>query len=152
MYYREDGIQARHRTCFSPSRYFIRKLKDYSFTTTIFFMEAEAIKEKARQLKADIADYAETYYKLSLLKVTKKATDVGSSILAGVTMAVLGFLFVFFGALALGWWLGDVLESRALGFLCVGAFFLLLMLIILALRRSIIFLYFRNLLIRKFYD
>lgn len=115
-------------------------------------MEVDDIKEKAKDLTGNIADYAETFYKLSVLKVTKKATDVGSSALTGLAVAVFGLFIIFFGGLGLGWWLGDLLENRAAGFFIVAGFFLLVLLIIIGLRKSIVFPYFRNLLIRKFYD
>ena len=120
-----------------------------SYNNTI--MEVDDIKEKAKNLTGHVSDYAETFYKLSVLKVTQKATDIGSSVIVALSLCVFGLFFIFFGGLALGWWLGDVLENRALGFLLVAGFFLLVLLIIIAMRRRIVFPYFRNLLIRKFY-
>ncbi|HEX6192545.1 MAG TPA: phage holin family protein [Chitinophagaceae bacterium] len=114
-------------------------------------MEVEEIKDKAKDLTGHVTDYVETFYKLSVLKATDKATSVGSALITGVALAVFGLFIVIFGGIALAFWLGDLLENRALGFAIVAGFFLLLLVIVLALRKNIVFPYFRNLLIRKFY-
>ena len=79
-------------------------------------MEVEDIKEKAKDLTGNIAEYAETFYKLSVVKITQKATDVGSSIITILSVLVFGLFIIFFGGLALAWWLGDLLENRTAGF------------------------------------
>jgi hypothetical protein len=54
--------------------------------------------------------------------------------------------------MALGFWLGDLLESNTLGFLVTAVFFALLAGIFLAIRKKIVFPFFRNKIIRKFYE
>jgi hypothetical protein len=115
-------------------------------------MEVDEIKTKARDLTAHITEYAETYYKLAVVKATKKATDIGSAVIVSLASVIFGLLIIFFGSVALAFWLGDLVESRALGFLMVAGFYLLILVIIIAMRKNIVFPYFRNLLIRKFYD
>ena len=115
-------------------------------------MEVDEIKDKAKDLTGHIADYAETFYKLTLVKATKKATDIGSAALASVASLLLGLFIMFFGFVALAFWLGDLMESRALGFLAVAGFFLVVLVIIISLRKNIVYPYFRNRIIRKFYD
>jgi hypothetical protein len=44
----------------------------------------------------------------------------------------------------MAWWLGDIVGSRAGGFLIVAGFYLFVGIIIILLRRKIIFPYFRN--------
>ncbi len=114
-------------------------------------MEVEGIKEKAKDLTSNVSDYVETFYKLSVLRLTKKATDVGSAVIMTIGILIFGLFFIFFGSLALAWWLGDIMDSRALGFVTVAGFYLFILLIIVAIRKRIVFPYFRDLLIRKFY-
>jgi cytochrome c biogenesis protein CcdA len=115
-------------------------------------MEVEQIKEKAKDLTDNIAEYAETFYKLSVVKATQKATQIGSAVIASIATVILGLFILFFGGVALALWLGDLVNSRPLGFVIVAGFFLIVLVIIIALRKNIVFPYFRNLLIRKFYD
>jgi len=114
-------------------------------------MEVDDIKEKAKDLTGHVTNYVETFYKLTVLKATQKATDVGSTLISVLAIVIFGFFIILFGSLALAWWIGDLLESRALGFGAVGGFYLVVLLVIVLLRKKIIFPYFRNLLIRKFY-
>ena len=114
-------------------------------------MEVDDIKDKAKDLTGHITDYVETFYKLSVVKATDKATSIGSSLITGLALAIFGFFILIFGGIALGFWLGDLLQSRALGFAIIAGFFLLLLVIVVALRKQIVFPYFRDRLIRKFY-
>ena len=111
----------------------------------------EDLKAKAENLTEHVGDLLNSYYKLAAVTATEKATNVGSGILAGIIISVLGFFGLLFGSFALAWWLGDVLNSRAAGFLIVCVFFIVVMGIILALRKNIVFPYFRNTILRKIY-
>lgn len=111
----------------------------------------EELKAKATNLTEHVTDLLDSYYKLAAVTATKKATNIGSNILGGTVVFVLGFFVVFFGAFALAWWLGDVFESRAAGFLTVSLFFLAIIIVVYSLRKKIVFPYFRNMILRKFY-
>ena len=114
-------------------------------------MEINEIKEKTKDLTEHVSDYAETFYKLAILKMTRKGTDIASAGIMMAAIAIFGLFITFFAGVALALWLGDLLANRALGFLLVSGFFLLIMVIIIALRKKMVFPYFRNLIIRKFY-
>lgn len=115
-------------------------------------METEQLKEKAEDLLEHAGDAAETFYKLALINVTQKVTNIASTTITMIVLSTLGMFILFFGGFALAWWLGDLVESRAGGFALVGAFFLLLTILIIALRRTIVFPSIRNLIIGKIYD
>src|SRR6185436_19105985 len=97
-------------------------------------------------------DLAQTYYKLSLINATQKATNITATALTTIVVAVTGFFVLLLGGVALSLWLGDLLNSRAGGFLVGAGFFLLVMVTIILLRKAIIFPFFRDRIIRKFYD
>jgi Putative Actinobacterial Holin-X, holin superfamily III len=112
----------------------------------------ENIKDKTADLLGHAEELADTYYKLALLNVTQKAANVTS---AGITMIIVCIAAIFillFGGFALSWWLGDVVKSRASGFLLGAGFFLIVMLVVVLLRKKIIFPFIRNLIIRNIYD
>jgi hypothetical protein len=112
----------------------------------------EGLHDKAKDLISHTGDYLETFYRLSILKFTQKATNVASSVIATVAVCTLGVLVVLFGSFGLAWWLGDVIESRAGGFFIVAGFYLLVLLCIILMRKKIVFPYLRNMIIRKFYE
>jgi hypothetical protein len=115
-------------------------------------MEMEDIKQKAEDLTDHIGDYAETLYKVSVLKLAQKSTTVTATILGVFIISVLSVFIMIFGGIALAYWLGDLIESRAGGFLIVAGFFLLLIFVVLMIRKRVVFPYFRNLIIRKIYE
>jgi hypothetical protein len=112
----------------------------------------EEVKDTLTDLGSHASDYISTFYRLQLLNLTKKATDVTANIAGGLVSAVLGVFFLFFGGMALGFWLGDVLDSNALGFLIVAVFFALVAAIFMSIRKKVVFPMWRNKIIRKLYE
>ena len=113
--------------------------------------KVEEIKDTAKDLAEHVQDYADTFYKVAVLNITQKATDIASATITAITLLTLGMFALFFGGFALAWWLGDVINTRAGGFAIVAGLFLLLTLIIIMMRKNIVFPYFRNSIIRKLY-
>jgi hypothetical protein len=115
-------------------------------------MQMNDLKEKTADLADHVEDLAYTFYKLTVVNITQKATNAASNLLLVLSAAILGFLVITFLGVALALWLGDLIDSRAGGFLITGAFFGLVLLIIASIRKKIVFPYIRNLIIRKIYD
>ena len=115
-------------------------------------MEAQNLKEDAKDVLNHASDYAETFYKLNLLRLTKKVSDVGSGVVNSVLIFFTSLCVLLFISFAGAWWLGDVMENRALGFLLIAAFYLLLIFILLLMRKNIIAPFIRNTMIRKIYE
>jgi hypothetical protein len=112
----------------------------------------EDIKEKINDLTGHVEDIAETYYRLSVLNIAQRAANITSNSITTILIFITGMFVLLLGAVALSWWLGNLIESRAGGFLLGAGFFLLVMVIIILLRKKIIFPFFRDLIVRKFYD
>jgi ABC-type multidrug transport system fused ATPase/permease subunit len=115
-------------------------------------MEIDDLKQKTADLTDHLGDYAETFFKVTLLNVTQKGTDIASAAISLIVISILSLFVLFFAGFGVGWWLGDLVNSRAGGFLLVAAFYLLLITFILLFRKKIFFAYFRNLIIRKIYE
>lgn len=112
----------------------------------------EDFKLKAETLTKSVGDYVDTYYKLTVVKAADKATALAASSLAGLAAFFLSIFVLFFSGLAISIWLGQLLENPVLGYLIVAGFYLLLMVILIALRKRIVFPFIRNLIVRKFYE
>ena len=115
-------------------------------------MEAQNLKEDAKDILNHASDYAETFYKLNLVRFTKKVSDVASVVVNSVLIFFISLCILLFISFAGAWWLGDIVESRAMGFLLVAAFYLLLIFILVLMRKKIISPFIRNTLIRKIYE
>ena len=112
----------------------------------------EDLKTKAAQLKDHVSDYAKTTIELAKAKATKGASNAVAGIAIGIASVLLLLFFLIFLFTGVAWWLGNVLNSPALGFFCVAGFFLLLIILIFALRKKMIVPLIRNAIISKVYE
>lgn len=115
-------------------------------------MDAPKIKEDAKDIINHAGDYLETYYKLTVVRATKKASDVASGVVNSVLLFFISLCILLFLSMAAAWWLGDVMNNPALGFLSVAGFYVMLVIILVALRKNVISPYIKNSLIRKIYE
>jgi len=112
----------------------------------------EEFKLKAENLTKSVGDYFDTYYKLTVVKAADKATGIAASSLAGVAVFFLGIFVLFFSGLALGVWFGQLLDNQISGYLLVAGIYFLMIIILVALRKRIVFPFIRNIIVRKFYE
>lgn len=112
----------------------------------------EDLKEKTADLLSHTEELAETWQKLMTLKLTQKVADVASAAVMTVILFISAMFVVFLCGLALSWWLGDLIDSRAGGFLLGAAFFLVVAIIVYVSRKSLLFPLFRDRIVRKLYD
>ena len=115
-------------------------------------MEAQNLKEDAKDILNHATDYAETFYKLNLVRLTKKVSDVASGVVNSVLIFFISLCILLFMSFAGAWWLGDVTDNRALGFLLIAGFYLLIILVLVLMRKKIISPFIRNTLISKIYE
>ncbi|MGV3656825.1 MAG: phage holin family protein [Chitinophagaceae bacterium] len=112
----------------------------------------EDFKTSATHLKDHVSDYVKTYLQITKASVTQSASTAASGAAIGIAALVLGVFFLFFAFCALAFWLGSLFDSYALGFLAVAGFFLLLIVLIFALRKKVIVPKIRNTIISKVYE
>jgi len=112
----------------------------------------EDLKIRLEELIHHLKDLADTYYKLSLLKVTQKATNITAGILAGITTLFLFVITLFFLGMGLAWWLGSLLNSMPAGFFIVAGLFIIIMVAIIMLRRKIVFPLLKKAILKKLYE
>jgi hypothetical protein len=110
------------------------------------------LKDKAEHLTDHVGDYLDTFYKLSIINVTSKASGIVS---AGITSIIIVLFLMFallFACMGLGWWLGERMHNMPAGFGIIAAFYLLLILVVILFRKTFLFPLIRNILIRKVYE
>ena len=112
----------------------------------------EDLKTKAAHLKDHVSEYVQTTVQLAKAKATKGASNAAAGAAIGVVAVVLGIFFLAFLFTALAWWLSSLLDSNALGFLCVAGLFLLLIILLFALRKKVIVPLIRNAIISAIYE
>jgi hypothetical protein len=77
-------------------------------------------------LISNLTGYLDTRIDIIKLETQEKVKGVFVSSVHGVALGILGFLFVIFGSLYLGFALNQVLDSPSAGFGLVAALYLLL--------------------------
>lgn len=112
----------------------------------------ESLKTKAAHLKDHLKEFTDTSVQLAKAKATKGAANAASGIAIGLASVVLGYFFLLFLFIGIAWWLGSLFNSPALGFLTVAGFFLLILVIIFALRKKVIVPMIRNTIVKKVYE
>ena len=115
-------------------------------------METQNLKEDAKDILNHAGDYAETFYKLNLVRLTKKVSDVASVVVNSLLIFFISLCILLFISFAGAWWLGDVTNNRALGFLLIAGFYLLIVFVLVLMRKKVISPFIRNTLIRKLYE
>ncbi|MGZ8551397.1 MAG: phage holin family protein, partial [Chitinophagaceae bacterium] len=90
----------------------------------------EDIKEKTIDLADHVEDLADTFYKLTVLNATQKASNIAPSAVVMLVVCSLGFFILLFSGLALAWWLGNIINNRAAGFLLAAALYLIILLFV----------------------
>jgi len=93
------------------------------------------------QALSDLADSIRRYLEIRLniakLEVMEKSARILSLIIAAVFLLTLFMLFLLFASFAAAFWVGELLQDRVLGYLCVAGVYFLLGIILLSLRRKL---------------
>lgn len=114
--------------------------------------EEAGLKDKVEDLTSHLRDYFDTYYKLSIVKLTQKATTAGAGALVAITICTFGLFALLFASIAAAFWIGNAIGSTGGGFMIIAGFYLLVVLLVVLLRKNIVFPYIRNTIIRKMYE
>ena len=112
----------------------------------------EELKANAQSLKTHVGEYVSTYIELTKAKVTQGASNAASAITVLLGALFIGLFFFLFVFLGLAWWIGAALESPAAGYFIVAGIFLLIVIILFALRKKYIAPLIRNAIIRIVYE
>ncbi len=111
----------------------------------------ESKTSNAENLKTHLGEYVNTYVQLTKVKATQGISNATSGAVIGIVALILALFFLSFVFTAIAFWLADVFDNTAAGFFAVAGFFLLLLILIFALRKKVIVPLIRNTVISKVY-
>jgi polyferredoxin len=100
-------------------------------------MSKSPFSQALTDLANSIRRYLEIRLNIAKLEVMEKSARILSLIIAAVFLLMLFMLFLLFASFAAAFWLGELLQDRVLGYLCVAGFYFLLGIILLSLRRRL---------------
>lgn len=90
-----------------------------------------SVSDKAKEYSKSMAEY----YKLRLFKYVAKSTSSLVLFFSILCFITLGLLFLSFAA---SFYIGELLDSRALGFLIIGGFYLLIVVLVFSFGKKTI--------------
>jgi apolipoprotein N-acyltransferase len=112
----------------------------------------EDLKIKMNRLKEHVGDYVNTFTQLAKAKAVRGASNATAGVVIGITAFFFAFFFLFFIGFGLAWWLGTLFNNMAAGFFAVAGFFLLLVILMFALRKKLIVPIIQKMIISKMYE
>ncbi len=115
-------------------------------------MAEETIKSKLEEFVTHSTELGETAYKLAKINAIRKTANISATLIYSIIAATLFTFALLFTSVAAAWWLGDILHSRALGFVVIAGFYIILLLIIVLLKGKSILPFFRNKIVSKIYE
>ena len=107
---------------------------------------------KIEELAVSLKKYVNTNYELLKLEAAERSSVLGSGLMSGLVLALVGILFIFFLSLAAGFYISTCLGNNYAGFMIVAGFYLLVCLILLIGRRKLLEKPFRDKIIQKMFS
>lgn len=101
----------------------------------------EAMKEKSpviSELRQLITEYFDARLKLIKLETFEKIAKVTAVLFSSLVVALLAFFLLFFLSMSLGFYLGKIFDSLALGFLSVTGLYLVLFVLVLLMKKDLL--------------
>ena len=101
----------------------------------------EAMNEKSpviSELRQLITEYFDARLKLIKFETFEKTAKVTAVLFSSLVVALLGFFLLFFLSMSLGFYLGKVFDSLALGFLAVTGLYLILFVFMLFMKKDLL--------------
>lgn len=93
--------------------------------------------------------YTKTTIELAKLNVIDKTSDVLSSLISRLAIAIVFVMFIFLFNLGLSFWIGEILGNFYYGFFIVAAFYLLISVVLYSYKDQWIKIPVSNFIIRK---
>jgi hypothetical protein len=109
----------------------------------------ENIAENIEKLYEKAERYSKTTYELVRLNTIDKTSDIISSLAIVITILVIAAVFTLFINIGIALWIGQALNSNALGFFIVSGFYIIVGIIVFIKRNELIKIPLDNLIVSK---
>jgi hypothetical protein len=95
-------------------------------------------KNRMESMGQNVLKYVETKMNLMLLETSDKASTLISSIASILLMAVCMLFVLIFLSIGAALWIGHAFDNASMGFLIIGLFYLVISIILYAVRETLI--------------
>lgn len=105
--------------------------------------------DKLEAISVHLSTYVKTNMELLKLEVLERGSSLGAKIIANLLILFAVFLLLLFASLGAGFYLSSKLGDTYSGFLILAAFYLLVAILMLTIRRRYMERAFRNRMVHK---
>src|SRR4051812_39494519 len=107
--------------------------------------------ENTASLKDNVRDYVETQLDIIKLQAINKGSAAASGVIVGIAVAFLSIFILMFLSFSAAYAISAATEKPYLGFLLVAAFYIVLAVLVIALKDKLITMPLINSLLAKYY-
>lgn len=107
---------------------------------------------KLEELVESLKRYLNTNYELHKLEAIERSSVIGSGIVSGLLIGLVGLFFIFFISIAAGFGLSSLFSINFLGFAVVAGFYLVLGLVLVMNRKKFVQWPLRDKIIREVFS
>jgi hypothetical protein len=111
----------------------------------------EELKTKVSDLTEHAGDFLDTWYKLAVIKATKKGAKIATAAITLFVISAMVMCVLVFIGLGLAMWLSTMM-SGALAYFITAAFYIILIACFWGFRKKLVFPLVKDFLVRKIYD
>ena len=108
--------------------------------------------EKTEELIANLKQYVNTNYEILKLEAAERSSVLGSGLISGLLVTLVGILFIFFLSFAAAFYISIRLDNNYAGFMIIAGFYLLAGLILFIGRKKLLEKPLRNKIILKIFS
>jgi hypothetical protein len=108
--------------------------------------------EKIEKLTEGLKKYVNTNYELGKLELTERVSVIGASVISNLLIGTACFFCLFFLSIAGGFYISAHLNNNYAGFVIVAAFYLLLGLVLILVRKKYMNTSFRDKIIWQIFS
>jgi len=98
----------------------------------------EQLSDEIKEAKDDFEEYVKAQIDLIKLHSAESISRLLSGLLIKMVLFYLFFFVLLFGSLAIAYWLNKAFDSQGLGFVIVAAFYFVIGLIFMAVRKKLV--------------
>lgn len=100
------------------------------------------------ELTENVKEYIGTRFEILQLEAIDKVSLIGAVGSFGFIISLIAVLVCFFGSLALGFYFAELFDSNSIGFLILSVLYLIIIIVLFVMRKSLFNVKLRNLIIK----
>jgi len=112
----------------------------------------EEIKSKTESLAHEIAQYCDISLKIGVINATQKTSTFAAKGFTALLVLIISVLIILFLSVGAAMWVGEELQNVKAGYFIMGGFYVIIAIVLIALRKNILYPFVRNYITKQVYE